>query len=558
MKDPNGFDELARHKLAERDFVFDPSHWTDMERLLAERDRKPKAWWPWMAAGVLLVGGAALWAGMNGKGASVPVPNGPVAERVERSTTTAAPVPTAEVPAPAEAPPVAAEPPQVNSASPITGTGVAEAKAPRERMPTAGRNGLARTQTERAHPERVREDVATRFPTNTVDPGSDPATTVTVTGSTLAADLPTLSTTEQGNGSSGSTTAPAPSTVPVTAPSDGSGIKATDGAEQAVSTADPGQQIVTEPVQEPSESTVPTPPEPSTIATDPNTSRTETTPPSTVEPDPAPPAPPAWLAVQTPFELSVLGGAFSTTSTYGGSGTETWEASTERQNNMGFGIEGTWNIGSHFGLGTGAHFSSYQERLLTEELSRTDRILTNSYFWIPYDTLVLTVTGSDTIGATVVYTTELVPMTLYELGHTTDTTYHMTVLRERRTVTNTVNYVEIPLLLDVHTSCGRWVFGVRGGPTFGLLTSKQGSIPGEGETGYTDLNERTFRSMTLGCTGRAYARYRLSSAWSIGLEPTWRQQLGNALGDADVQRRGSAVGGYLSVSYRIAPKSVVP
>ena len=249
---------------------------------------------------------------------------------------------------------------------------------------------------------------------------------------------------------------------------------------------------------------------------------------------------------------------FSSTSIYGGDGTETWGARTERQNTPGFGIEGVWNIGKHFGLGAGAHYGSYRETLHTEVLSRTDQTLTNSYYWMPHDTMVLTVLGTDTIGAIIYNVTELVPWTIYELGVDTDTAYHNTVVRAPRTVTNTTSHVEIPLLLDAHTTCGRWVFGIRGGPTFGLLTSREGSVPGDGDQGFTELDTRTFRTMTWGCTVRGYARYRISGTWSLGLEPTWRQQLGNALAGDDVQRRGSAIGACLSVSYRIADKSAAP
>lgn len=352
-------------------------------------------------------------------------------------------------------------------------------------------------------------------------------------------------------------TDPPASAIPTTS-SQGTGTATAEVAEPVAPSVDPSQHEITAPVQEPLENTAPDPSEQSADALDPNAPGKETPAPGLPEPSAAPPAPPAWLAVRTPFELSLLGGVFSTTSDYSGSGTENWGASTQRQNTSGFGLEGVWNIGAHFGLGIGAHYSSYKERLLTEEFSQTDQTLTNSYFWTAHDTMVLTVTGTDTIGAVIYNITELVPMTINELGVDTDTSYSTAVLRERRTVTNTVNYVEIPLLLDAHTSRGRWVFGLRGGPTLGLLTSKQGSIPGEGEAGYADLKERTFNSMTFGCMARAYARYRLSSTWSIGLEPTWRQQLGNTFGDADVQRRGNAFGGYLSLTYRFASKTVVP
>lgn len=556
MKDPNGFDELARRKLAERDFAFDPSHWTDMEQLLAERERKPKAWWPWMAAGVLLLSGAALWSVMSGEAVAGPTSSGPVVERVEQPTTITEPVRTIQASTPTQASSAVAEQPVKHTAFPVSGTGTPGVQAASITTSTARKSSPARTTKARETADPVHRE--NEVPTSAKDTngGKTLPITATLTGSTLADDAPTSNTAEKGNGTKGATTEPPASAIPTTSSSQGTGTA--EVAKPVAPTVDPSQHEITAPVQEPLENTAPDPTEHSADTLDPNAPGTETPAPGLPEPSTAPPAPPEWLAVRTPFELSLLGGGFSTTSDYRGSGTENWGASTQRQNTSGFGLEGVRNIGAHFGLGIGVHYSSYRERLITEEFSRTDQTLTNSYFWTAHDTMVLSVTGTDTIGAVVYNITELVPMTINELGVDTDTSYSTTVLRERRTVTNTVNYVEIPLLLDAHTSCGRWVFGLRGGPTLGLLTSKQGSTPGDGEAGYADLNERTFSSLTLGCMARAYARYRLSSTWAIGLEPTWRQQLGNAFGDADVQRRGSAFGGYVSLSYRFASKTVVP
>lgn len=558
MKDPNGFDELARRKLAERDFAFDPSHWADMERLLAERERKPKAWWPWMAAGVLLLSGAAVWSVMSEEAAAGPTSSGPVVERVEQPTTITEPVRTTQAPTPTQASRAVAEEPEKLTASPVSGTGTPEVQAASITTSTARKSSPARTTKARETADPVRDENDAPASTSAVDRGKSLPITATLTGSTLADDAPTPNAAEKGNGTKGATNEPPASAIPTPSSWQGTGTATAEVAEPAAPTVDLSQHEISAPVQEPLENTAPDPSDHSADAPDPNASGTETPAPGLLEPSAAPPAPPAWLAVRTPFELSLLGGGSSTTSDYRGSGTENWGASTQRQNTSGFGLEGVWNIGAHFGLGIGMHYSSYKERLLTEESSRTDRTLTNSYFWTAHDTMVLTVTGTDTIGAVVYNITELVPITINELGVDTDTSYSTTVLRERRTVMNTLNYVEIPLLLDAHTDRGRWVFGVRGGPTLGLLTSKQGSIPGDGEAGYVDLDERTFSSVTLGCMARAYARYRLNSSWAIGLEPTWRQQLGNAFGDADVQRRSNAFGGYVSLSYRFAPQTVVP
>lgn len=554
MKDPNGFDELARQKLAERDHAFDPSHWSDMERLLAERERKPKARWPWVAAGVLLLGGAALWSVTGEETASMHSKDGEVTEQMASSTTTSETTAAVQVSSSTQGSPAADGQPQRPEASPVEEVITEVVNAPRTQASSAGRTAVAHPRAEVAAPADAQASAVLVPPGTSIDPENMQPMKVTLTDNTPPNVSPAFNNPEPISDPPGPVDDPAVAIVPTATTSEVPATSTPDMANMAAPKTDPGNAVVPEPVQQPLEPANGT----STITPEPSASGTEPPAPGVVDPSVAPPGPAEWLAARTPFELSLLGGAFSTTGDYRGSGTETWKANTERQNTLGFGMEGVWNFGPHFGLGLGAHFSSYKERLTTSALSRTDEVLSNSYFWVQHDTMVLTVVGDTTIGATTYNITELVPITISELGIDTDTTYNTTVLRDRRTVTNTVNYVEIPLLLDAHTSGGRWVFGVRGGPTVGLLTSKQGAIPGESETGYADLNERTFRSMTLGATARAYARYRLSSAWSIGLEPTWRQQLGNAFGDAEVQRRGNAFGGYLSLSYRFAPKSVVP
>ena len=558
MKDPNGFDELARQKLAERDHAFDQSHWTDMERLLADRERKPKALWPWIVAGALLLGGTALWSVNDQESAPVPSPDGAVEEQVERSTTTSETTATVQVSSSTLASPGADTlllPPE---ASPVKEALADAVQASSGRASTTGPSDAAPTRPTEVLQADV-QHVGTLSSSDTpIEQVEMRPSTVTLADSTTSDRTPALNNPEPSSAPYGPVNDPAAVIASTVTASEVPGII----RQEKTNIVDPRtaseNAAIPEPLQQPVELASEESAEPSPAIAEPGTPGTEPPAPGMVEPNVTPPVPAEWLAVRTPFELSLMGGAFSTTSDYRGSGTETWKASTERQHALGAGIEGVWDISRHFGLGLGAHYSSYKERLIAEELSRTDEVLSNSYFWVQHDTMVLTVVGDTTIGATTYNITELVPMTINELGVDTDTSYNTTVLRQRRSTTNTVNYIEVPLLLDAHTSCGRWVFGLRGGPTVGMLTSKQGSVPDDSETGYSDLNGRTFSSMTLGCMARIYARYRLSSAWAIGVEPTWRQQLGNAFNDADVQRRCNAFGGYLSLSYRFAPKSVMP
>ncbi|HRH39138.1 MAG TPA: hypothetical protein PK760_12370, partial [Flavobacteriales bacterium] len=112
---------------------------------------------------------------------------------------------------------------------------------------------------------------------------------------------------------------------------------------------------------------------------------------------------------------------------------------------------------------------------------------------------------------------------------------------------NKTSYVEAVGLLDAHLTQGRWSFGVRGGPTFGWLTQWRGEVPnGAGEP--TDYNDVAFHQMVVGWTARGYIRYRFSSAWSVGLEPTMRGQLNDSFDQNGVKRRSNGAGVMLSIS----------
>ncbi len=526
MKDANGFDELARQKLAERDHAFDPAHWADMERLLAERERKPKAWWPWMAAGLLLIGGGAIWAGM----ADEPAPSNATRILANGKTgTNASTVPTAAKDARTEVPtPVASSSSDAHGTTPNAQTIIQRASStstvqnsttdPSERsaaaVPSAQRprNGLR--QVDRPADRAVN---APAIPTAVVLT-AEPDTAGPETDASGPLDPAISLNTHRGN-----TPDPAVHDEP------GGDDPGTDA-----SVAERMQESLT---NAPSHAS--------------DTARATASPLAEPAPfEPEIPAPSAWLTARHPFELTLLGGAFSTASNYSGSATETWGATTERQNAPGFGLEISQQLSDHFSFGIGAHYTRYRERLMAQELTRTDEWISSHYILVPHDTLVLQVTGIVTIGGIDYYVTELVPMTINEVALDVDTTYTTTIVRERRNVTNTVSYVEVPMFIDAHTTTGRWVLGVRGGPTFGFLTGRQGSLPQGDDGAYADLREQTFSALTVGCTARAYARYRVNGALAVGVEPAWRKQLGNAFGDGSLERRSAAFGAYLSVSYR--------
>jgi hypothetical protein len=132
-----------------------------------------------------------------------------------------------------------------------------------------------------------------------------------------------------------------------------------------------------------------------------------------------------------------------------------------------------------------------------------------------------------------------------------DSTATTTRVRDARDPVNRTSYLEVPLLFDAHLVQGRWSMGLRGGPTVGLLTGRTGSIPNTTNDGYIELGDQAFREVLFGWTARAYLRYRWNAAWSIGIEPAMRGLFSNSLSEGDVQRRSSAFGGMISLSYRL-------
>jgi len=259
---------------------------------------------------------------------------------------------------------------------------------------------------------------------------------------------------------------------------------------------------------------------------------------------PEPVAPPL-LGPRSPWEISVLAGAFSTASKYVLPEVKEWSTTPERT--VGYAAE-AMRMGRNFGFGLGLHYGSYADRLTTPGETRTDVSLSRYWFLQGVDTTILIITGGDSASG---YTSINVNTTVQVLRSAFETTTTTTLIRAARTQLVRTSYVELPLLLDAHLVQGRWSIGVRGGPTIGMLTARSGSLPGSGENGYTDLDGVAVRQTVLGWTARAYVRYRFSSAWSLGIEPAARGQFTDAIDNQGARRRSNALGVMLSLSYRL-------
>lgn len=263
---------------------------------------------------------------------------------------------------------------------------------------------------------------------------------------------------------------------------------------------------------------------------------------------PAPPAPPI-VPERAPWEITVLGGRFTTSSRYTGGNSAEWSRALGNASSTGFGAE-LMHVGRNISLGFGLHYGTYAERLRLDAVDITS--ITHQQYWYlaGIDTTVLVIT--DTLAGTPpTYTGQSMDTTIYVLAQGTDTVLHHQHIRDARDAVNRVSYVEVPLLADVHIVQGRWNIGLRGGPTIGLLSARRGAVPNSAGDGYTPLQEVAFREVVFGYTARAYLRYRFNAAWSVGLEPALRGQLFNSLGGDGLSRRATAKGIQLSLTYRL-------
>jgi hypothetical protein len=577
MKHDEQFDELARRKLAERDFPFEEAHWLAAREAIdaGGKGTRRKGLWYGGAALLLLVAGLWWW---------VPRSGAPLADQVgtpsEASQGTHVTEPLAVVPdqaseqagirsevLPAEAP---TKPTSDATESAAANTAPTPHAAPA--LPNAVRNSdtpitpaAARANDHEAAPDRkvvfpptapvpdmIGQPIADntedspRTRTQVPDPASLPEATTASVAHAAQADEVEPAATEAGDApvAGEGTKDGAGVDTPKAQASDVAGMPpmAPTGSTAAAATTAPPAEDGREAAiaQEPTgEEELPLALVPGSAA--PQDSTTEAMDPLTLAP---------LVPRGSPWEVGVLGGVQWNRVRYPGEDIAVRDAVSERLTSPTYGVE-LMRMGRHFGLGLGLHYSSYDERLISGERTRDLTSLDRFWFLTPVDTTILVITDTVDISGQPYYTGVSTETTINVLTPGTDTVTSTVVDRESRTVINRVSYFEVPLLLDAHVVQGRWSLGVRGGPTLGLLSGRRGSLPNGEQDGYTDLNDQAFRELMIGYQVRTYIRYRFNAGWSVGVEPMLRGQFGNGLEGGDLSRRSSAMGGMLSLTYRL-------
>lgn len=243
-------------------------------------------------------------------------------------------------------------------------------------------------------------------------------------------------------------------------------------------------------------------------------------------------------------------GAILTGSTYSGSNSADWTPGLSDRWTVTAGAE-VMHLGRNFGIGTGVHYSTYEDDLRVDERTLTNTVIMDSSYFQPTEVTLLYVVGNVQINGQEYYVTQNRDTVINVWVNATTSSTNTIRLIDARDVVLSASYFEIPLLLDAHVLQGPWAIGLRGGPTIGLLSGRKGQVPNSSFDGYESFGEQQFRSTVFGLTARAYFRYRFSPGWSVGCEPTWRQQLSNAMENGDLERRSSGAGVLFSLNYRL-------
>jgi hypothetical protein len=544
MNRENEFDELARRKLEERSFAYQESDWKQAQQAIAaQRGRKRRGFWLSGAAALLLVGTAAWWTLREAERAGTLAITAPV---TNRRTSIVEQHAMREAPSPAIG---SASNTSASSAVPAANDNASAAIHPDERASTASSTGVASNTPAQAQ---ASSTAAAQIPSASPNTPQHQRTSTAVASTAM-----TISGTPTAVTSAATPNTSVPSTVdkgtgtPATV--SGTAMPSLASASTERGSAEPPPPVVAvDPTAEVSPSNTQnadTLDEPELImllTTAPTTSPSD----SAAKPPTAVPAVPPIIPDRAPWEISILGGALSSIATYSGGNSAEWSGDISREMSPGFGVE-LMHLGRNIGLGVGLHYGTHAERIQVPAIDSTSIERWSYWYLMPVDTTILIITDTVQQGGQTVYEGASITTTVNVLTLGEDSTATTTRVRDARDPVNRTSYLEVPLLFDAHLVQGRWSMGLRGGPTVGLLTGRTGSIPNTTNDGYIELGDQAFREVLFGWTARAYLRYRWNAAWSIGIEPAMRGLFSNSLSEGDVQRRSSAFGGMISLSYRL-------
>lgn len=530
MRPNEQFDELARQKLDARSFPFEEGHWAAAQALLdQQRAGKRRGFWYFGGIAALLIGFGIWWLASP----TAPVPPSEEVHSISSPLTSG------------ENRPDQAEPKQTiveHRSTSATSAPIAQNSKTNE--PLSGRNTAMTSSARPAVAQRSKHATA---------PGPDAAAKVDHTASASNAmdatayvsQGPAQQSGMEQQGSISTTMAAGPATSGEEAPTSQSRITtSTSLKELTTATADTTREAAdTDTIS--SVSTSSEQDEDNSVRDAATLSAARDTADQLMVQQPL-----LSSLTRSPWELSLWGGVFNTSSRYGARDAANEVQVGGKETRWAAGFEAV-HMGRNFGLGTGLHYGTYADAIHMDERNRID--ITSSRYWflaqVPTTILVVTDTvflnGAPYFVGQSVDTTVLVIQSAYENDTST------TRLRDALSAVTTSSYIEVPLLFDAHVLQGRWSLGLRGGPTVALLSGRSGILPNSSGFDVAPVSEQTFRQVMFGYTARAYVRYRWNAAWSVGLEPMLRGQFGNSLNSDALSRRSSAAGVIMSVSYRM-------
>ncbi|MBK7945411.1 MAG: hypothetical protein IPJ85_08940 [Flavobacteriales bacterium] len=549
------FDELARQKLEERAFPFDEGAWLSAQQSIAAQRRKRKGAWYLLGLIPLAFITWLLWPA-NEQASSIADANVSVTATAptENKTEDKAPLQVetetslaAEALTPSTGSLTLADEAIVpqNTSTPVetatTSTTKSNSSAPRQSRAAASQpmvqKPVAATPTTTFTVETHHTPVDDQSHGQVADGTSEHAT-----GTLSEEPEPAHSTDEATAGNEPSTDATTDEPV-----SDFAAVATPSFEPEAHDAAVPAQSTVTDALIDAPASILDAQPTAITVAADEPAISGDALPKDSATAEVPVPLPPPLITARSPWEISMLFGAQRTMSRITSDRYDDLDVSSDDA--LAFGAE-LMHMGRNVGFGFGVHHTSYNDRFTTPEQRTTAWEVTRNWYLQSIDTTILIITGTDTVNEQIIHTGFNVNTTVQVLRYSFDTTAIVSV-RSPRAFSVRTSYLEVPLLFDAHIVQGRWSFGVRGGPSIGLLTARSGSLPSENDETDVPLREAAVQQWSLGWSARAYARYRFNSAWSVGIEPMARGQLMDAISGPVIARRSNAFGALLSLSYKL-------